>query len=111
MTLVDLKEVRQSVVYRSRAALLKAIADDTTRTSHVFARSGSTTLNPDEEKARRGKIEKLARKIDELATEAAQGATSYQAFETLLTRLHKEGKFPDNTAVSAVAAAFAEHHG
>jgi hypothetical protein len=111
MTLIDLREVRQDVLFRSRAALLKAIADDTSRTSHVFVRSGSAMLNPDKEEARRNKIEKLARKIGELATAAAEGAASYQGFEALLTRLHKEGKFPDNAAVSAVAAAFTEHHG
>jgi hypothetical protein len=40
MTLIDLRELRQNVMFRTRAAALRAIADDMTRTSDIFARSG-----------------------------------------------------------------------
>jgi hypothetical protein len=108
MTLVDLHGLQQSVVFRNRSAALRAVADDTKRTSHIFARTGSNLLTPDEEADRRLGIEKLASELRELADEAEQGGGSYQQFETLLTGLHKKGKFPDPSAVSAVAAAFTD---
>jgi hypothetical protein len=108
MTLVDLHELRRSVVFRNRAAALRAIADDIRRTSHIFARSGSKMLTPDEEASQQRSIEKLAGEISDLANEAEQGSGSYQQFEAILVALHDAGKFPDNSAVSAVAAAFVE---
>jgi hypothetical protein len=108
MTLIDLHELRKSVVFRNRAAALRAVADDTKRTSHIFARTGSNLLTPGEEADRRLGIEKLARELGELAVEAEQGGGSYKEFETLLIGLHKKGKFPDPSAVSAVAAAFTD---
>jgi len=49
MTLVDLHELRQNVVFRNRAAALRAVADDLIRTSHVFVTSGNAMLTPGEE--------------------------------------------------------------
>ena len=51
----------------------------------------------------------MANQIGELATEAEQGSGSYEAFEAILADLQKQGKFPDNAAVSAVATAFTVH--
>jgi hypothetical protein len=107
MTLIDLGELRQGVIFRTRAAALRAIADDMVRTSGIFARSGRAMPTPGEEAAQRLRIENLAREISELAMDAEKGAGSYQQFEEILSRLHQEGKFPDNAAVSTIAIAFA----
>jgi hypothetical protein len=95
-------------MFRNRAVALRAIADDIMRTSHIFARLGNMMLTPEEEAGRRHNIEKLAGEIGELANAAEQGLGSYQQFEVILVALHGAGKFPDNSAVSAVAAAFAD---
>lgn len=106
MTLVDLRELRQTVLFRTRAAALRAISDDMMHTSTVFARTGNSMPTPDEEHGRRLRIEGMARELSELAVDAEKGLGSYQQFEAILHRLHQENKFPDNAAVSTVAIAF-----
>ena len=106
MTLVDLQDLRQTVVLRARAAVLRAIADDMKTTSDISARSGSKMLTLDERAERKLAIEKQAARLTILADEAAQGSGSYRQFESILTELQKLGKFPDNASVSAVAHAF-----
>lgn len=106
MTLVDLHDLRQTVILRTRGAVLRAIADDMTTTSNIFARSGSKIPTLEERTERKLAIEKLAAEIGELAEKAEQGSGSYRQFETILHQLHGLGKFPDNAAVSAVAHAF-----
>jgi len=106
MTLVDLHDLRETVVLRTRGAVLRAIADDMKTTSDISARSGSKMLTPGERTERKLAIEELAAEIGELAEKAEQGSGSYRQFETILHQLHDLGKFPDNAAVSAVAHAF-----
>ncbi|MGD0103844.1 MAG: hypothetical protein ABSC06_07380 [Rhodopila sp.] len=108
MTLVDLRELRQNVVFRNRAAALKAVAEDVASTSHFSAKSGAALLTPSEAAGRQRDIETCAEEIGKLAALAEQGSGSYQQFEVILTGLHKMGKFPDASAVSAVAAAFVD---
>jgi hypothetical protein len=108
MTLFDLQNLRQDVVLRNRAAALRAVADDVTRTTHIFVRTGPNMLAPDEAAGRQLRIEQLAKRIAALADAAEQGSGSYREFEALLTDLHAEGKFPDSSAVSAVAEAYVE---
>lgn len=108
MTLFDLRQLRESVVFRSRAAVLKTIAADMMSTSHIYVRSGANMLTPGEAAERRLAIETLAIKLRELADEVEKGFGSYRQFENILADLHSQGKFPDNAAVSAVAFAFAD---
>ncbi len=107
MTLFDLHQLRDSVVFRSRAAALRTIAADVGGTSRIFLRSGPNVLPPEEAAERQRAIEALAARLGELADAAAEGAGSYRQFEEILADLHSQGKFPDNAAVSSVAFAFA----
>lgn len=107
MTLFDLHQLRESVAFRSRAAVLRVLAADMANTSHIFARSGPNAVPPAEAAARQITIEGLARALESLADDAETGAGSYQEFEVILAGLHAAGKFPDNASVSAVAFAFA----
>jgi hypothetical protein len=109
--LIDLRDLRNDVVLRCRAASLKAVATDLVQTSHIFARSGANLLPPQEVGERKHAIEQLAGEIDALATKAAQGGGSYAEFEVILRQLHTLGKFPEGPAVSAVAASFVLQHG
>jgi hypothetical protein len=106
MTLVDLHALQQSVVLRTRAATLRAVAEDMRTTSDISARSGSKALTLDERAQRKAKIEALAGQMVELAGHAEHGAGSYPEFEELLHKLHGFGKFPDNAAVADIATAF-----
>lgn len=108
MTLFDLHQLRDSVVFRSRAVALRTIAADVGSTSHIFLRSGPNMLSPDEAAQRQRAIKALAARLGELADSAGEGAGSYRQFEEILAGLHSQGKFPDNAAVSAVAFAFAD---
>ena len=107
MTLFDLHQLRDSVVFRSRAVALRMIAADVGGTSRMFVRSGQNVLSPEKAAERQHAIEALATRLGELADAAAEGAGSYQQFEEILAGLHALGKFSDNGAVSAVAFAFA----
>lgn len=107
MTLFDLHQLRDSVVFRSRAVALRTIAADVGGTSHIFVRSGPNVLAPEKAAERQRTIEALATRLGELADAVAEGAGSYRQFEEVLAGLHALGKFPDNAAVSAVAFAFA----
>ena len=106
MTLVDLHEVRHTVVLRTRGTVLRAIAADMTSTADISARSGSKMLTLAERAEGKLTIEKLAAEIGELAAQAEHGSGSYRQFETILHQLHGVGMFPDNAAVYAVACAF-----
>lgn len=106
MTIIDLDHLHKNVVLRSRAAALRAVATELNQTSHIFARSGSNLLPPQDAAERKDTIEQLAGEVDLLATEAAHGGGSYAKFEEILRQLHTLGKFPESPAVSAVAAAF-----
>jgi hypothetical protein len=108
MTVLDLHDLRQTVVWRIRAATLRMVAEDIKRTSQFFARSGNTMLGPEDTALHMKKIEALADQISALAPAAEKGGSSYQGFEALLTQLHGLGKFPDNEDVSAVAHAFVD---
>ena len=108
MTLFDLGELRRSVVFRSRAVALRMIAADMASTSHIYARSGPSTLPPSEAAERQLTIRRRAAELEELADAAETGAGSYRQFEAILAGLHGQGKFPDNAAVSAVAFAFSD---
>ncbi len=107
MTLFDLHQLRESVVFRSRAAVLRVLAADMASTSGIFVREGPNLVPSAEAVARKAKIEELARVLGNLADDAEAGSGSYREFEAILASLHAEGKFPDNAAVSAVAFAFA----
>lgn len=108
MTLFDLHQLRESVVLRSRAVALRAIAADVLNTTHVYVRSGPNMLTPEKAAERQLAIEALAGKLVELAGEAEGGFGSYRQFEEILAGLHRHGKFTDNAAVAAVAFAFAD---
>ncbi len=103
--LIDLRDLRQDVVLRSRAAALRAVAVDVRHQPHFFAR-GADPLSAQQTTERLASNERLAREIEQLATEAEQGRGSYPEFEAILSQLHTLGKFPPEAAISAVAAAF-----
>lgn len=107
MTLFDLHQLRENVVFRSRAAVLRVLAADMASTSGLFVRAGPNLVPSAKAAAHKAKIEELARALGNLADDAEEGFGSYREFEAILAGLHAEGKFPDNAAVSAVAFAFA----
>lgn len=107
MTLFDLHQLRENVMFRIRAAVLRVLAADMASTSSILVREGTNLVPLAEAAARKAKIEELARALGNLADDAEAGSGSYREFEAILASLHAEGKFPDNTAVSAVAFAFA----
>ena len=106
MTLTDLCDLRKTVVSRTRAATLRFVAGDLKTTSDISARSGNRALAPDERTARKTAIETLAFEMRELADQAEKGSGSYPQFEKILRQLHGLGKFPENSAIADVAAAF-----
>ena len=108
MTLFNLHEVRESVVLRSRGATLRAISSYTVRNLGIVPTSGANMLSPAERAEWQRITEGLARELAQFADHAEKGEGSYQAFEVILNGLHRQGAFPENAAVSAVALAFAE---
>jgi hypothetical protein len=106
MTLVNLQELRKSVMIRTRVAALRAIADDVAKTAHISAKSGAALFTPEQAAQRLDRLERLVGEFRDLAAKAEQGNGSYEEFEMLLTRLHKDGKVADASAVSTLAAAF-----
>ena len=108
MTLIDLHELRRSVMMRTRAAALRSIANDVTKTVHISAKSGAALFTPDQAAQRLARLEHLAGQFRGLAAEAEQGNGSYQQFETLLAELHKDGKMAEASAVSTLAAAYSD---
>jgi hypothetical protein len=111
MTLIDLDHLRRDVVFRCRTAALRAVAADLKQTSHISVRSGPNPLTPQEAAERKQEIEGLADKIDALAASPAPGSKAYGEYETIRHQLQKLGKFPESSAVSAVAASFTLRHG
>jgi hypothetical protein len=62
-------------------------------------------LGPAETKLRRQRIESVADRLDELASNARDGLVQYPEFVSLLGALHALGFFPLAEQVSAVAQA------
>jgi hypothetical protein len=110
MTVIDLEHLRRDVVFRCRAAALRAVATDLKHSSHIYVRSGPNLLSPQASAERKQAIETLADKIDALATRTAPGQETYREYEAICSQLQKLGKLPENSAVSAVAAAFVLQH-
>ena len=108
MSLFDLHEIRKSVEFRSRAVALRMIAAHVDKNSHIYIWSGPNTPSPEERITRQSEIKKLAANLEALASEAEEGAGSYQQFEEILRGLHRLSTFPENSDVSAVAFAFAD---
>ena len=63
-------------------------------------------FTPEQAAQRLDRLERLVGEFRDLAAKAEQGNGSYEEFEMLLTRLHKDGKVADASAVSTLAAAF-----
>ncbi len=110
MTIIDLDHLQKDVVFRSRAAALRAVSTDLKQTSHISAKNGPNLLPPQEAAERKQAIETLADTIDALAIEASEGGKVYGKFEAVRHQLQQLGKFAENSAVSAVAGAFALQH-
>jgi hypothetical protein len=105
LTLIDLHELREDVMIRTRVAALRALAEDID-TTHISAKSGAALLTPEQAAQRIARFEQIAAEIRSLATEAEQGGGSYEQFEALLHRLHVDGKMADPSLVSTLAASF-----
>jgi hypothetical protein len=90
---------------RASVPALQAVAQYTRQHSSAFAVDGARSLSLDQKTRRRQNIETLADKIDELAEMAGNGKASYVQFESILTKLHGFGFFPEISLISAVAKA------
>jgi hypothetical protein len=106
MTLVDLHELRKSVMIRARVVALRAIADDVAKTAHISVKSGAALFTPEQAAQRLDRVHRLVDEFQDLATKAEQGDGSYEEFEKLLAKLHKDGKMADASLVSTLGAAF-----
>jgi hypothetical protein len=100
----DAHELRRECESRANAPpALTALADYTRTHSALFVRNGPQMMGPAETAQREQRIKALADKVDELATQAANGSVRYQDFEEVLGALHAAGFFPRGDLVSAVA--------
>ena len=111
VTIVDLDHLHRDVVFRCRAATLRAAAADLKQTSHISARNGPNLPTPEEAAERKQKIEALADEIIAIAGNPALGKNEYLAYEMICRELQSLGKFLENATTSAVAAAFVLQHG
>lgn len=92
--------------FGARAAALVAMAGYVCEHSASSARNGPRSATPSEEAERKRNIERLAKKLSELATAANDGAACYAQYEEIERDMHAEGIFPLDRHVAAVARAF-----
>jgi hypothetical protein len=76
------------------------------RNANLFVIDGPQSVGADERAERERQIMALADKIDALADGVNDKSGKYGQFEEILADLHKNGSFPTNDLVSAVAQGY-----
>lgn len=89
-----------------QSTAIGAVADYTRRNAGFFVTAGPHMPTVEEKAERKGRIIALADTLDELANEVVGRTVEYGRFEAILRDLHKEGFFPNDESVSAVAQGF-----
>jgi Fic family protein len=89
------------VIVVTPAEVLRVIAEYVRAHKDIHVAEGPAMLKPHEHRKRIDTMEGLAAQIDDLAN--AKPQISYGDFEPILDELHKNGFFPDDQLISALA--------
>jgi len=92
--------------FGARASALSMMADYVREHSGSSMPKGSGSVTPKEAAERKRHIERLARKLSELAAAANDGVACYAQYEEIEREMHAAGFFPLDKHVAAVARAF-----
>jgi transcriptional regulator with XRE-family HTH domain len=92
--------------FGARAEALTEMANYVRQHSDASVRNGPKLPTPKEAMEKKRSIERLSKKLEELASSASQGIACYAQYEEIERDMHAAGFFPLDEHVAAVARAF-----